>query len=77
MLDRNALPHNVEITVHALLAVATPRTCVWQIVEGKYKVYTRYIMFTSCIYIFLRLASKYLNCTRSPDEMVQKLQKYD
>ena len=34
-------------------------------------------MFTSCIYIFLRLASKYLNCTRSPDEMVQKLHKYD
>ena len=33
--------------------------------------------FTSCIYIFLRLASKYLNCTRSPDEMVQKLHKYD
>ena len=34
-------------------------------------------MFTSCIYIFLRLASKCLNCTRSPEEMVQKLHKYD
>ena len=28
-------------------------------------------------YIFLRLASKCLNCTRSPEEMVQKLHKYD
>ena len=28
-------------------------------------------MFTSCI------DSKYLNCTCSPDEMVQKLHKYD
>ena len=27
-LDRNVLPHNVEITVHALLAVATPKACV-------------------------------------------------
>ena len=35
------------------------------------------LMFTSCIYIFLRLASKYLNCTRSPEEIVQKLHKYD
>ena len=26
-------------------------------------------MFTSCIYIFLRLASKCLNCTRSPEEI--------
>ena len=34
-------------------------------------------MFTSCIYIFLRLASKCLNCTRSPEEIVQKLHKYD
>ena len=34
-------------------------------------------MFTSCIYIFLRLANKCLNCTRSPEEMVQKLHKYD
>ena len=34
-------------------------------------------MFTSCIYIFLRLASKCLNCARSPEEMVQKLHKYD
>ena len=34
-------------------------------------------MFTSCIYIFLRLASKWLNCTRSPEEIVQKLHKYD
>ena len=33
--------------------------------------------FKSCIYIFLRLASKCLNCTRSPDEMVQKLHNYD
>ena len=34
-------------------------------------------VFTSCIYIFLRLASKCLNCTRSPEEIVQKLHKYD
>ena len=34
-------------------------------------------MFTSCIYIFLRLAGKCLNCTRSPEWMVQKLHKYD
>ena len=34
-------------------------------------------MLTSCIYIFLRLASKCLNCTRSPEEIVQKLHKYD
>ena len=34
-------------------------------------------MFTSCIYIFQRLASKCLNCTRSPEEIVQKLHKYD
>ena len=33
-------------------------------------------MFTSCIYIFLRLASKCLNCTRSPEEREQKLNKY-
>ena len=33
-------------------------------------------MFTSCMYIFLRLASKCLNCTRSPGEIVQKLHKY-
>ena len=31
----------------------------------------------SCIYILLRLASKYLNCTRRPHEIVQKLHKYD
>ena len=30
------------------------------------------------VYIFsLRLASKCLNCTRSPEEIVQKLHKYD
>ena len=34
-------------------------------------------MFTSYIYIFLRLASKCLNCTRSPEEIVHKLHKYD
>ena len=34
-------------------------------------------MFTSCIYIFLRLASKCLSCTRSPGEMVQKLNNYN
>ena len=34
-------------------------------------------MFTSYIYIFLSLASKCLNCTRSPEEIVQKLHKYD
>ena len=34
-------------------------------------------MFISCLYIFLRLASKCLNCTRSPEEIVQKLHKYD
>ena len=33
-------------------------------------------MFTSCIYIFLSLASKCLNCTRSPEEREQKLNKY-
>ena len=34
-------------------------------------------MFTLCIYIFLRLASKCLNCIRSPEEIVRKLHKYD
>ena len=34
-------------------------------------------MFTSCIYIFLRLASKCLNCTRSPEEIVHKIHKDD
>ena len=38
IFERNALVHNVEIIVHALLAVATPKTRVWQIAVGK--VYT-------------------------------------
>ena len=33
-------------------------------------------MFTSHTYILLRLASKFLNYTRSPREMVKKLNKY-
>ena len=36
----------------------------------------RCVMFTSCTYSFLRLESKYLNCTRSSGEIVQKLNKH-